>query len=291
MFLRAAALVVLGGCEVLFPRTDDRTSGPIPPDASTLCDHRAPFTTVSPVAGLSDVAVKEVGVWLDRAELEAVITLGGPSFTSSLAIATRASVSDPFEPARPLVALNASSNATGGASVTSDGMSIYFHSIGSDTSFEILRGRRTAEGLFDTPERVAELDPTGDNLHPHLAGGDTRIWWTRATGVAYDIVSAPIDGSGFGPVDLVFGVATTYEKAPVASADQLAVYFASSQTALGSFEVRVATRPTVSDAFSDGGTIVFPMPFTTAVPAWISDDNCRLYVAGNGDVYLATRVP
>jgi hypothetical protein len=89
------------------------------------------------------------------------------------------------------------------------------------------------------------------------------------------------------------------DRAAVISADGRTIYFASASGRNVGFSIRMATRATTKDAFS------FPIEAPglaplqdeskgfSAMPGWISPDNCRLYLNtnfdGTQDIYVAWR--
>lgn len=285
------ALGLLASCDSVFgfgPSVDAPPPADAPPpDAPDHCEHGAPFTAIASVLGRADLTNKEVGLWLDRDELTGIVTLGGPSATSSLATTRRASMIDAFDPPIPMANLNVLSNAVGGASVTADGLTIYFHTHGAN--FDIMRATRsTLTDPFANPVPVAELNGSGDDLDPRLTVDGTQIYWTSADG-DYGLVTARANGAQFGATTIAYGRMNRYERSPLPSADDRALYFASSNQALGFYEVRVVTRATSGDAFGAEELVQLPRTFNSAFPVGLSSDNCRLYIAAESDVFMATR--
>ena len=150
--------------------------------------------------------------------------------------------------------------------------------------------------------------PTSD-LAPYAAPDRSEIWWesnrASANVDAFDIYSAPAlpDGGGFGAAQAATELNTTgNEAAPVLSSDKLTIYFASSRGRKAGTSIWMSTRLKASDPFKAPALAAGLGPLEdenatiagSALPGWISPDDCRLYVSttkddGSADLYVASR--
>jgi Tol biopolymer transport system component len=103
------------------------------------------------------------------------------------------------------------------------------------------------------------------------------------------------NGTSFSSPAPVGGIASPSDEGdPVVTPDGLTIYFRSDRAAtVGGYNVYVATRADVGDAFSDVQLVPNVNTDADEGPSWISPDDCRLYlssdVTGSNDIYVATR--
>ncbi len=283
---------MLAGCDALFGLEEVKLDPDAPGiDAATICEHGAPFTSMVRVPGLSDSARGEIDVWLSRDEQLGIVTIGGPNFSSQMHYVQR--VDDSFAIGSPVTTINARSTAVGSATV--DGLYVYYEAFYANvTGYDIERAFSPAPGVdYSDPTPVPELNYAGGiyDQSPTINNAGTRIYWVSSRSMEYDVWSAVREGTQWTNLEVVYVGTMRYERYLVPSADDLALYFGSSANGIGSYELRVVTRLDTTQPFSQPTLINLPEAVTTATPAWISDDNCRMYLAAGGDIWLATRVP
>jgi hypothetical protein len=249
---------------------------------------------MTPVEGLSDAVIKEVDLWLSADELTAIVTLGGPQQTSHLAHASRASVTDPFVLGPELTALNARSTTVGHASMSPDGLTLYYEAYYASTSYDVERATRTSLAEpFANPAAVPELNGSGPYVDraPTLDATGDHLYWASTQSGDHDVSAADLAAGTWVNPHAVYQMAARYERFFVLADEQRALYFGSSTDGLGSFEIRVVSRDAIDVPFGSPVLIRLPQVVPSAAPAWLSPDHCALYLSAGGDIWLATRVP
>jgi hypothetical protein len=267
-------------------------------DVARPCTATTPFGAPTRVPSLSTPGA-ENGVTLSPDELTAIVGRapdGGAS--GALYAATRAAITDDFGSASAVDGVALPDNEAT-PTLSPDGETLFF-GVGFNGNYNLrVATRPGASGTFSAPTTVDAVDVAGQTSDPFVTA--TSLWYivhTATTG--WDIFRAPRVGSGVtgGTLDQSLS-STTDDVGPVATADELTVYFASHRTpSTGGYDIFYATRTSATAAFA---TPVHADELDTAadeVPRWMSADGCAIYFisnrtggAGFGDVYVARRSP
>lgn len=337
-YLLGAISLGSASCEFARPAvlTDDACSGsaacaPVDapgttsPDAATTCDPTGAFD--GPVAlvgftmGLDQHAPRlssdELAIYFDDT---ASVAVTGPTraaaqplgigvhpddvFPSSLYVAQRSSVDQPFGRATLLPNVNLVSNEIN-PSVTGDGLTLFFEyprtaSEGSRV-YAATRASRIVD--FNAPSKVANVnstDVTASDAQPSVTADGQELWFTstRAGGLGgYDIYRARSNGGSFVNAAGVLELNTTANDwLPTLSADKLTVYFSSDRpNGNGGLDIWTAHRSAASDGFPPPTRVPELSSSADDLVGWVSPDNCRLYFSSNStgryQLYVATRHP
>jgi Tol biopolymer transport system component len=267
------------------------------PPAAKSCRYEDPFGPFTRIEELSS-AQSEGRATLSADELT-IIFERKSSTTTSLMIATRSAINQPFS--APRVALSTPGMQLMEPSLSADGLSLYYarsYSGGQD----IQRARRAS---------VSEPFTAGANLffpngtemkdfYPFIKGD--QLWFTRNTGTNYDIFRADKSGESFDTPFRIAELSTTDDDfGIVLSSDERAAYFTRSVTVVGErfYDTYVATRTSKTERFEEPRTVPELMqPGSVNIPSWLSPDGCRMYIASDRagsplkfDLYVTSRAP
>ena len=188
----------------------------------------------------------------------------------------------------------------------------YTRKVGDATPYELAVADVDAgTGALANPRPVRGITGAApiSNVDGYLSPDQSELWFATANGdlaaTPFNIVHAVADGTdaGFGDVKVPAGDTintAVNERFPVISADGLTLYFASeTERKLANYGIRMATRPSKTEGFGPSRVPAGLEPLQDfsrgfqAMPAWISPDNCRLYVGttinGQSDIYIARR--
>jgi Tol biopolymer transport system component len=274
-----------------------------PTDASATCDPTAPFAAPTPVAGLSG-PIFVVLARLSPDELTAYVSAEIGTSDYNLFVTQRSTVADAFATPVPLTTLNttASENAP---TVSSDQLTIFFSSdrVANEGSHIYAANRSTTVGDFQAPAEVIGVNSsvtTDDDSSQYLSADGEELWFssTRAGGMGEeDLYVATMTGSQFGTPTVVAELNSAGRDIdPVLSSDKLTIYFSSDRPGgSGGFDVWTSHRMSTSDGFPP--PTVVPNVNTSGMDfaAWMSADNCRLYIrsgiTGTPNLYVAVRTP
>ncbi len=270
------------------------------------CNLAAPFGTPVAITEL-DTPVVETVPRLTHDELTIYFTRNNGSGTvDALYVATRSSRTGAFGPAMPL-ALNTTNGDNDDATVTGDGLTLYFGStrggLLGPNIFMATRPSTSADfgnvtnvtsinvsssGVYQTPYAMAD----GNTLY---FDSDVGATGTGCAGTCTDLFRATATTPGSFALDTsgVFANVNTdsVEADPVITQDELTVYYLSDSG--NAFHVWHATRASKSVPF--GVPVAdYELDSSLTIPGWISDDGCRLYMAeevatNNLDLYVATK--
>lgn len=216
-----------------------------------------------------------------------------------LYVATRTSRSEPFGMPTRLPAPILHDAPEVAPSETADRRTLYFDSYRNGNDRRIFRATRaTAQDAWGTPVEVTELTSANEDGTPYvLPGGDALYFFTSRDSSNFNLYRVDL-GLVIPRPSAVPGVnSSDPEYAPVVTADERTIYFASVRAGgLGSWDVWVATRATKTGSFSDVKLVENVNSANQDIPTWISPDGCRLYLAsdrpgGSGklDIYVAER--
>lgn len=276
-----ALLATTTACGEVLPIDADAVAAPDDGalDAAPRCDRHAVFGKPEPVSGL-DPARAVSGATLSADELTLYLASKAGAGRPDLQVTTRASREDRFGPLVLLPGVNGTTDETWPA-VTADGLTIYFDSnrLGTSGAADLYLAERagTAQS-FGMPVRITALDSSGADRHPFvLPAGDVLYYASDHDHAgALDLYRAKRAAGGFGAAQLVEVVDTVdSESNPVLTPDELTLYFHRAG------DVFVARRDTIDARFSPPVRVGELDSHGDDIPAWVSADECRLYVISN----------
>ncbi|HXU02842.1 MAG TPA: hypothetical protein VN903_17875, partial [Polyangia bacterium] len=241
-----------------------------------ICSSSERFGRPTLVPGLNPESAAIVSARFSPDELTAYLGMFRGA-QEDLFVATRASRSEPFGQATQLTTLN-SPNLDDFASVTADGLTMYFAST-RDNYFSIYKSDRASlASSFSAPKEVRELYVRGEG-NPYVTPDGGVLYFHSNRNNNLDIFRATKKATGeFDTPELLpFNTINHDEQNVVVSPDELTIYFRrwGDPTAT----VWMSTRTSVAEAF--GEAVALPElsdPFQGASPTWISPDGCRLYL-------------
>jgi hypothetical protein len=292
----AGALILCAACGSV---SDNQHLDAGPEDATP--DGRVPtcadaeFTTSAPVAVLNSAA-DEVFLRLSADELTAYFSRLGAAGPTSAFIATRASVTSPFNSPAPLtITGNAGAEVTS-PTVTADGLTLYFISnrtgtAGAGDIWKATRASTTAN--FADIVSVSELNSTADEMDVFvLPDGNTIYFSTARNGGVYTIFRAEKSGANFdAPVQVLSNGSAFLDRVAVTS-DELQLFYQAGN------DVQVSKRTSITEPFAAGTPITALNSPNADNPTWVSADGCRLYFqtnrsggSGGLDFHVAVRTP
>jgi len=233
-------------------------------------------------------------------ELAAYVTLyQAPAGAGGLDVyaASRASTSESFNMPTLLPSINSSEDEAA-AVVTDDGLTMFLGK-GVTARHIAMSSRPNTSSGFGTPVMLPELASSADDINPWINADGTVIYFASArNGVNYDLMRATrpsATSTTFSP-PVVVSVPVPIST-PVLTQDELTLFFSSTQAGgLGSTDVWVATRASVTDPFGSPVNVSSVSSTTKDAPAWLSRDRCRLYIAsdrangaGSIDIWVSSR--
>ena len=195
------------------------------------------------------------------------------------------------------------------ASLAFDGLALYFEHAeplsadgGGSPDLYVAR-RASTNGLFGAATLLAGIDTQAGESFPYVAPLGDLYFASDREGPAteYHLFVAPAkSGQLLAPVALAnVSQPGAVSNNPVVSKDGLTLYFASTRTAAeaqGDFDIWVAHRASLGDAFGAPENVVDLNTSSGDRPTWISSDGCRIYIVsdrpgtkGDLDIWLATR--
>ncbi len=275
---------------------DARDDGGRPDTAGTEivssgpCDPSQDFGTPMLVPGLNSVSANVASAQFSSDELTAYF---GMFHGDQLDIytATRASRSDPFAKYIPISDVNSLASDYA-PSVTADGLTLYMNSTRSGAYALYASTRESAASAFSTPSELTELDVRGEG-NPFVTPDGGALYFHSTRNGNFDVFRARKTGIGFETPELLPFDSDLDEAAPVASADDLTIYYMSMRNPGANDGIWMATRQSVDQPFGTG----VPVKGLTGKspplqPLWISPDGCRLYIQDRdaNDGYLVVVV-
>ena len=218
--------------------------------------------------------------------------------------ATRATVAVDFSTPTIAAGVNINGQQVGDPSLSADGDTMFMTSF--TTSWDIyVATRSTPQAVFSTPQLAANVNSNNTDIRPALRADGKELFFSSDRlnpSTRYLLFHALVSGSSFGSATEVTELENVAGggkslNAPTLSADGLTLYFPVS--AGNSGDVWIARRATVNDPFGNAGAVAeVNVNAAISSPAWLSPDNCRLYVAQSGgdagasfDLYVYSRAP
>jgi hypothetical protein len=256
------------------------------------CSRSQPFGVPALVPSVNTVSGSVFAARFSPDELTVYLgMLHGPNFETFFA--TRPSRADQFAAPQPVDPINDTNSVNDFATVTGDGLALYFESSRSGT-FGLYASERTSRTSdFSTPVAMTILNgnPSGN---PYVLPDGSALYYHTYRSGNFDIYRASRATSGFespAPIDID---TTGDEMDPVVSADDLTIYYGRPSDGTPIWK---ATRQSKSDPFSNPVPLSeLNGPLSVRVPVWISPDECRLYIQerdslGGIFIYVAERTP
>ena len=272
-------------------------------DAGAICDPVGIFDPAVAVAGLNTAGTERVPR-LTADELELYMDDNAGQADVNIYRARRDAIGQGFSMPKPVTAVN-TTGFEAVPSVSSDGLTLYFHSshvTGEGVHLYVAtRGSRIGE--FGAPSEVTNVNSsvvTDSDTQPFVTADGQELWFTsnRAGGLGgADLYRATWNGSSFGDVVAVTELSTSAnDVVPTLSADRLTVYLSSDRpNGTGGLDIWSAHRSTIHDGFPIPTPVAELNTPGTEILGWLSPDNCRIYfssdIAGTNDIYVATRHP
>jgi hypothetical protein len=278
------------------------TDAGVPPDARGPCV----FTAFDPPTRLFGIDFDDDWLGSVSGDGQTLVVDRFQDTLNDLFIARRSSVNEPFGDAVPLDELNTAAREST-ATLLAGGLEIYFASDRDPTLSSGLwrASRQTADGVFDTPVPVDELNAGGDldeqmvtpdglavyfsSTRPGSAFGGRNVWFAERA-------SRDQPFSDPRPVDELNSNAN--DRAPGISADGLEIFFTSNRAnGTGELDIWRATRASVDQPFGPPENVVELNTATDEIYPRLSPDGTILYfnydteTAGgrNADVWEARR--
>ena len=247
-----------------------------------VCSRNRAFGPPSLVPGLNDLVLGVGTTRFSGDELTAYVGVG-PWYRSDVAVVTRASRQDSFDPrfAKLLKNINVATTSQVAPMVMADGLTLYFAS-DRGSGWGLWESTREGPGAeFPAPSAITSLNVVGESL-PYVAASG-NIYFQTSREDSYDIWMARRTGGGFTKPERVSVSGPGSESAPVLSPDELTIYY-QRQDVVTQAGIWMATRNATTEAFRDAHWL----PELNAVadpplPAWVSPDGCRLYFTAGDD--------
>jgi hypothetical protein len=206
----------------------------------------------------------------------------GAFSSADLAVVRRPSRKEPFDVRLASMVRNV--NLAGfselGATVTSDGLTMYLSSNRSNGAWGLWESTRTdLSAEFPAPTELKTLNMLGEG-HPYVAASGSIYFHTWREDSS-DIWMSRRTSGGFAPPERVSVSGPGHEQRAVLSPDELTIYY-QRQNVVTDAGIWMATRDSIKEPFRDAhplrGLNVFEDP---SAPSWVSPDACRLYVFAN----------
>jgi hypothetical protein len=255
----------------------------VTPPSSTVgprCDPKKPFGAAKPATGVN-ATVSTSHARLSSDELNVFFTRAGAT-TNDIFVAARADRTAPWG-AATLVTVSSPTAHDGAASMTADGLTMFFHSNRTTAAdYDVLVSRR--KSLVDSwgaPARITAITTTSRETDPSVRADGRMLVFTsnRVVGTVaanYDLYRAYIDETGAvgAPSRIAELTSAADETNPTMTADGLAIYFARRGV---SQDIFVARRAAVNLPFGAPARVEELTTPADERPGWISPDECVLW--------------
>jgi hypothetical protein len=282
---RAFLLVILSAVQMAGDGAVAGCGGaPAPPDIISPCDLTKPFGPTYLVGGLDSIpsiapptfSADELTVYVSPDQL-----VGG----GTIEYATRASIDAPFGALSPVPGLGQYILAN--PTISADGLVIYYITSAMDRDDLIYDTRATLDDTWQDPTVTGwkyEV-PVGDHVFtPFLELDGLGIFydWLGTASIPGGLYTSRWNGSGWGSPQLL---STDSALNPVASSDGLILL---TQDRAGQITRR--SRVAVDQPFDTPVEVPELASAVGRLPAWLSQDECRLYLLDNIAYGAPTRV-
>lgn len=261
--------------------------------APTGCDQFAEFGSPVELTSLSGGSA-DVTLRLEADELSGVFwsvrTGNGEVYR-----ATRPDLASAFTVARVIELGSLSSEVD--PAVSRDGSFVVFASDrpGGAGNFDLYESQAVGFG-FQPPVRLASISTTAADSQPNFTRGDTVMYFASdGSGTSTIYRSTRTSPAAYSAPELVTELVAASERHtdPTPSADDLALYFASSSSGGSGADIYVATRTTTAEPFGLPKIVSTVSSTARDGPNWLSPDGCRLYLSSNRSgvaaIYVASR--
>lgn len=295
--LLALSLTAAAGCG------DTESPPDAPPvvsiDGAMACNPTGVFGNLRAVGGL-DSAHEDEFASLSADELTVYLAdnSAAPGTANlDLYAASRPTIAAPFGAPVSLVGLNTSSDDRS-PSVSSDGLSLFFHS-SRGTSYDLYVSTRTSTGSsFGAPTALGpSINSTFIETSPVVSADGKTLYFDRDDGTGSRLFRSTLGPTGFQAPTPVSELDTASAHSATLTADELTIFFASDRVGgAGMIDIWTATRASTQVSF---GAITNVTELNTNLqefPDWVSPDGCRLYFtsnrpggAGGFDIFVAER--
>ncbi|MBS2017547.1 MAG: PD40 domain-containing protein [Deltaproteobacteria bacterium] len=265
-------------------------SGASTADDAKGCDPTLPFAKQEVVVGAPD---DDTGYGVPRLsgdELRAYYS----SASGNLFRTERASKGSAFSSGSQVMTFASAWQPT----VTNDELTLVF-SRGDQNEQLWIATRTSLAAPFGTPVALGGgvNSSSRAQIDPYLRGDGKELFFHRYnpgnSGDRGDIYVAAISGSSAAQAQLVANInSPADDRYPVVTADGLTIFWGSDRTDLGGkgrTDIYVATRPSVTAAFTGVKNVTELASAEDERPAWVSPDGCRLYFQKGNSLLVARR--
>lgn len=291
----AGCLAILGGCgRIQFDRQEGPTvDGGTEADAGgPSCVPGAPFGAPEPISELNDPVAHDGTLRLLPDERSGYFWSRRDGGDGDLYFAERSALDAPFS-IRLVQGVDTAMSELD-PTISSDGTTLVFRrsNPGNDLFVATQAG---APDTFSTPTAIATINTADDETQCFMPLDRDELYFQSPRTGGGDLYMSKRNGTSFSSPTPVGGIASGSDEGdPVVTPDGLTIYFRSDRPAsIGGYNIYVATRTDVADAFSNVQLVPNVNTEADEGPSWISPDDCRLYissdVAGSNDIYVATR--
>jgi hypothetical protein len=283
---------MLGACgRIQFDRLDSADATTEPDVAESACVAGAPFGAPKPIPELNDPVAFDGTLRLLPDELSGYFWSRRDGGDGDLYFAER-TLDTPFS-IRLVQGVDTPMSELD-PTITSDGAILVFRrsNPGNDLFVATQAG---VPDTFSMPTPIAAINTADDETQSFMPLDRDELYFQSPRTGGGDVYVSKRNGTSFSSPAPVAGIASSSDEGdPVVTPDGLTIYFRSDRAAtLGGYNIYVATRTEVTDAFSNVELVPNVNTDADEGPSWISPDDCRLYlssdVAGSNDIYVATR--
>lgn len=228
-------------------------------------------------------------------ELAIYFTSTDPDLGAQIYRATRAKKDDPFGNVEPVPVINSASNDND-PTISSDGLTLVFHSGRSGNNDVWWSKRDTVASAFGPPEAVpgvATANYDGQGFYSVIAD---ELWFVSNRDGTYDIFRSKRSGGAFANATPVTELNTAQDDfLPWLSADGKTIYWSSTREGgQGGQDLYLATRADTNSAFGSPQPLSELNTAVTEQAGSLSLDNCRIYFsrvggAGGQQIFVASR--
>jgi hypothetical protein len=269
-------------------------------DAATVeaaCDLGAPFESAAALPGVINTNADELFPTLTDDELTLYFQrgpIGGGKQT--FYVAQRKSTAVPFGDPVPVTELD-NENDLGAPSVTANGDTLYFTTRADAGSLDLRVAVLGPMGRFGASSSIPDLTTPGDEKLPAVFGRGEELWFAQGDLVSHLRRSTRLTGGSFTAPEAIPELEEANGEGAIASSrDGLTLYFGSRRDGgVGDVDIWIARRQSRNGKFTFITSVPSASSTAAEAPAWLSADNCRLYLTttrlGTFDIFVATRRP